>query len=81
MYLANYSDMQDDYIALGKTEKEAIDSMMITLKNNAYNRDRLLDGFKSETEFADSEINVYKISSSEAIKLGYDIHYKNGIRV
>ena len=81
MYLANYSDMQDDYIALGKTEKEAIDSMIITLKNNAYNRDRLLDGFESETEFADSEINVYKISSGETIKLGYDIHYKNGIRV
>ncbi len=81
MYLANYSDLQDDYIALGKTKKEAIDSMIITLKNNAYNRDRLLDGFESETEFADSEINVYKISSGETIKLGYDIHYKNGIRI
>ena len=81
MYLANYSDRYDDYMALGKTKKEAIDSMIATLKNNAYDRETLLDDFKSEADFADSEINVYKMSSGETIKLGYDIHYKDGKKI
>ena len=78
MYLANYSDRYDDYMALGKTKKEAIGSMIATLKENAYDRDTLFDDFKDEDDFADSEITVYKMSSGEVIKLGYDIHYKDG---
>ena len=78
MYLADYSDRYDDYMALGRTASEAISTMIATLKENAYNKETLLDGFKDENDFADSEINVYNIKAGEAINLGYDIHYKNG---
>ena len=81
MYLADYSDRYDEYMALGKTKKEAISSMIATLKENAYNRDTLFDYFKDEDDFADSEINVYEIKAGEAVKLGYDIHYVNGKKV
>lgn len=81
MYLADYSDRYYDYMALGKTKKEAIDSILATLKNYAYNRDELFDGFKNETDFADSEINIYKMLAGETVKYGYDIHYKNGKQI
>lgn len=81
MYIAEYSDRYDDYMALGKTKKEAVESIMATLKENAYNRDTLLEDFKSEEDFKDSEINVYKLSAGETVKRGYDIHYKNGKQI
>ena len=81
MFLAEYSDLHYDWMALGKTKKKAIDSLVTTLRKYADDKDELFDGFQTYEDFADSEINVYKISDGEAIKLGYDIHYKDGKKI
>lgn len=80
MYLSIYEDRFDDFVALGRTKKEAERSLMDTLKINAFDSETLLDDFESEKQFIDNSISTYKICAGETVKLGYDIHYKKGHR-
>ena len=79
MFIAEYSDRYDDYISIGRTKKEAIDSMIATLKENAYNCDTLLDDM-TEEELRD-QMDVYELTSGETVKTGYGIHYRDGKQI
>lgn len=74
MWLAEYSDRDNDYVSLGRTQKEAEHNMYETLVRRM-DEAELLEDFSSSEEFIDSEINVYKINSGETLVLGYNIRY------
>ena len=79
MWIAEYSDRYDDYISLGKTRKEAEQSLYLAIANNSYQSEtELLADFDNVEEFIDSEINVYKLNCGEALKTGYGTRYKDG---